>query len=213
MATAGIKICGIRTRDALDAAINGGASHVGLVFVDRSPRHVEPAAAAALAAHANGRVRVVGLFVDAEPGFVAQVAAQVPLDVMQFHGREDAGYVAAMKARNGSECWKAIGVRKRSDLSAAAAYRGIASHVLYDAKPPEGGLPGGTGLRIDWGMLRGAEHPIPWILAGGLDAANVAEAIHTTGAPFVDVSSGVESEPGVKDNAKIAAFCRAVHET
>lgn len=206
-----IKICGLREPRAVDAAIAARADFIGLVFFGKSPRNLEPAQAAALVAHAAGRANTVGLFVDPAPDFLAQVLAQVPLDRIQLHGRETPAQVAAIAARHGKPVWKAIGVRTRADVAAGDAFAGAAERVLFDAKPPEGAdLPGGNGLRIDWAVLRGVRPALPWMLAGGLDPANVAEAIMTTGAPAVDVSSGVESAPGVKDPAKIAAFCAAV---
>jgi phosphoribosylanthranilate isomerase len=206
-----IKICGINTADALDAAIAAGADFIGLVFFARSPRHVETAQAAALAARAAGRVGVVGLFVDAAPDFLASVVADVRLDHVQVHGSETPAQVAAIGARHGLPVWKALGVRTRADLALADSYAGAAARVLFDAKPPAGAdLPGGNGLRIDWAMLKGVRPALPWMLAGGLDPANVAEALAVTGAPAVDVSSGVESAPGAKDPARVFAFCNAV---
>ncbi|WP_408589926.1 phosphoribosylanthranilate isomerase [Novosphingobium sp.] len=211
MRTPLIKICGISTPDTLDAAVAARADYIGLVFFAKSPRNVDPALAAALANRAAGKVRVVGLFVDPQPAFLSEVLAQVPLDVLQLHGKEDAATLARIQAETGREVWKAIGVRKRADLAAAKTFIGAADRILYDAKPPEGAdLPGGTGLRIDWDLLRGVSHPLPWMLAGGLDPANVGKAIGLTGATAVDVSTGVESAPGIKDAGRIAAFCAAV---
>lgn len=210
MAAPLIKICGIRTIDALDAAIAARADFVGLVFFAKSPRHVEADVAAMLAARAAGRARLVGLFVDPAPDFLASTLATVRLDVIQLHGRETPEQVAAVAARHALPVWKALGVKKREDLALADRFAGAAERVLFDAKPPEGAdLPGGNGLRIDWAVLKGVRPALPWMLAGGLDPANVAEAIAVTGAPAVDVSSGVESAPGVKDPARIAAFCEA----
>lgn len=206
-----IKICGLSTTDSIDAALAAQATHIGLVFFPKSPRNVSIEQAAALALHARGRAKVVGLFVDPEDALLSSVRASVPLDILQLHGKEVPARVAQIRAAHGLEVWKAIGVRKTEDLDAAQPYVGAADSILYDAKPPEGSLlPGGTGLRIDWGLMQGWRHPLPWLLAGGLDPANVAEAMSITGATGVDVSSGVESAPGVKDHAKIAAFCRAV---
>lgn len=210
MAAPAIKICGINAAGALDAVLAARAEYIGLVFFAKSPRNVAPEQAAALATRAAGRTRIAGLFVDPEPGEVEAVLAQVPLDVIQLHGKEAPALCARIRSETGREVWKAIGVRKREDLSAAQAYAGAADLALYDAKPPEGApLPGGTGLRIDWSLLRGARHPLRWGLAGGLTPENVAEAVAVTGAALVDTSSGVESAPGIKDLAKIAAFCRA----
>lgn len=206
-----IKICGLDRAAAVDAAIGAGADFIGLVFFARSPRHVETQAAAALARHAAGRVQVVALMVDPAPDYLAEVLRTVPVDHLQLHGQESPAQVAAIARDHRISVWKALGVRKQADLAAADAYAGAATRVLFDAKPPEGAdLPGGNGLRIDWAILKGARPALPWMLAGGLDPDNVAEAIALTGAPAVDVSSGVESAPGVKDPGKIAAFCQAV---
>jgi len=210
MARIGIKICGISDRASLDAAIGAGADHIGLVFFAKSPRNVGIEQAAALADHAGGRTKIVGLFVDPDADFLNRLRQSVRLDVIQLHGKEAPEKVAQIQAAHGLPVWKAIGVRKTADLDAARQYQGV-SRILYDAKPPEGAdLPGGTGLRIDWSLMAGYRHAMPWILAGGLDPRNVSEAIHATGADFVDVSSGVESAPGVKDAARIAEFCKAV---
>ena len=205
-----IKICGISCPATLDAALAAGADYVGLVFFAHSPRHVAIDQAAALARQAGGRARVVGLFVDPAGDLLDSVCAAMPLDVIQLHGAEAPAAVAAIAQRHGSETWKAIGVRSRADLAAAAQYQGAAARVLFDAKPPEGAaLPGGTGLRIDWALFADYRPALPWGLAGGLNPGNVAEARATTGAALLDVSSGVESAPGVKDAGLIAAFCVA----
>jgi len=205
------KICGISTPDALDAALKGGASHVGFVFFAKSPRNVSPEQARALAQQVPDHVSKVGLFVDPDPGFVASALSVVPLDVLQLHGEESPAFAASLFSAHGKEIWKAIPVRTRADLGAGAKYRGAVQQLLYDAKPPRGAdLPGGNGLRFDWKLLDGHVHPLPWLLSGGLDAANVVEAVGVTGARAVDVSSGVESAPGLKDVDKIAAFLQAV---
>ena len=214
MGALSIKICGIKDNAALDAALSAGASHVGLVFIAKSPRHVSLDQAAALARRAAGKARVVGLFLDAPLDQLEAAQRAVGLDVIQLHGRETPALAAQVKTTSQLETWKAIGVRTRADLAAAQAYAGAVDRVLYDAKPPEGAdLPGGTGLRIDWRLLAGTNHLLPWILAGGLDPANVADAIAVTGADFIDVSSGVERERGIKDPARIAAFCAAARGT
>jgi phosphoribosylanthranilate isomerase len=205
------KICGLTTPETLDAAIAGGASHVGFVFFPKSPRNLSAEQAAALAWRVPQHVGKVGLFVDPDPSFVAYMLDQVPLDVIQLHGSETPEQAAALMAAHAVEVWKAVPVRTRADLEAGRAYRGAATRLLYDAKPPEGSvLPGGNGLRFDWGLLDGFDHGLPWALSGGLDAGNVREAIGITGARLVDVSSGVEREPGTKDVDKIAAFLQAV---
>jgi phosphoribosylanthranilate isomerase len=204
------KICGISTPEALDAAIAGGASHVGLNFVSKSPRFVTAEQAGALAKRAAGRVTIVGLFVEPDPHFIDAVRAEAKLDIIQLHGDEKPAFVSRIGMASGLEVWKAIPIKTSADLAEAQKYQGAASHILYDAKPPKGAdLPGGTGIRIDWTLLTGHVHSLPWILAGGLDAGNVAEAIRVTGATFVDVSSGVESATGIKDVDKIAAFLKA----
>ncbi len=204
------KICGLSTPETLDAAIAGGASHVGFVFFPKSPRNITPEQAGAFIKRAAGRVTCVGLFVDPDPEFVATVRQHVTLDIIQLHGDEHPALVSRLAMTNGLETWKAIPVKTAEDLKLAHKYRGSAHRVLYDAKAPKGtDVPGGTGMRFDWKLLEGYVHPLPWILAGGLDPRNVAGAVGTTGADFVDVSSGVESAPGVKDVDKIAAFLKA----
>jgi phosphoribosylanthranilate isomerase len=208
-----IKICGIKTPEALDAAITGGASHVGLVFFAKSPRDVSAEAAGALAARVAGRAKVVGLFVDPESAFIDAVRQHAKLDIIQLHGDERPAAVNMIRQRNGLETWKVIPIRTSADFAETQKYRGSANMVLYDAKAPEGAdLPGGNGMRFDWKLLQGASHPLPWGLAGGLTPHNVAEAIQISGAPLVDVSSGVESGPGIKDVDKITTFCQAVRD-
>ncbi|WP_380786443.1 phosphoribosylanthranilate isomerase [Sphingomonas sp. R86521] len=203
------KICGLSTTATLDAAIRHGASHVGFVFFPASPRHVTFAKAAELAANVPGHVAKVGVFVDPEDEMLEQAVASAALDVLQLH-KVTPARTAAIRAKFGIEIWVAVAVRTRGDLDVAQGFAGVADRILYDAKTPEGAaLPGGMGLRFDWELLRGFRHPLPWALSGGLDPVNVAEAIRRTGADLVDVSSGVESEPGIKDEAKIAAFLRA----
>lgn len=204
------KICGLSTPETLDAALKGGASHVGFVFFAKSPRNLTADAAAMLAARVPAHVKIVGLFVDPSADDIARVRQLVRLDVIQLHGSEPPETVARIRTTTGLKVWKAIPVRTARDLGAADRYRGAASLVLYDAKPPAGSnLPGGNGLRFDWELLRGHRHPLPWALSGGLDANNIADAVRITGAPLIDVSSGVESAPGVKDMDKIAAFLKA----
>jgi phosphoribosylanthranilate isomerase len=213
LATA-IKICGITTSAALDACLSAQATHVGLVFFPKSPRNIDIAAAAALATQASSKAKVVGLFVDPQADFIDAVRDTVRLDVIQLHGSEPPAFVSRCQMQHGLEVWKAIGVKTSADLAQAHKYVGAATRILYDAKPPaKSDLPGGTGLQIDWSIFAGVQHRVPWILAGGLTAGNVAEAMARTGADFVDTSSGVESAPGVKDVDKIAAFCKAARNT
>lgn len=204
------KICGLSTPDTLDAAVGDGASHVGFVFFPPSPRNVGFDLAAGLAARVPGHVARVGVFVDPDDALVDAAVAAGRLDAIQLH-KAMPERVAEIRARTGLEIWAAVAVKTRADLNAAAGYTGAADRILYDAKTPEGAaLPGGMGLRFDWSLLDGMRHPLPWALSGGLDAGNVREAIARTGARLVDVSSGVESAPGIKDSAKIAAFLKAV---
>lgn len=210
MTRATAKICGLSDTASLDAAIAGGASHAGFVFFPPSPRDIAPEQAAALIARVPRGIGRVGVFVDPDDALIDR-ALGAGIDAIQLHGAEPPERAAAIGARTGSEVWKAIAVRTRADLDAAARYRGAAARILYDAKPPKGAaLPGGLGLRFDWRLLDGFAHPLPWALSGGLDADNVAEAIGTTGARLVDVSSGVESAPGAKDVDKIARFLQSV---
>ncbi|MGF7147590.1 phosphoribosylanthranilate isomerase [Sphingomonas zeicaulis] len=203
------KICGLSTADSVGAAVRHGASHVGFVFFPKSPRHVNTERMQALAAFVPGHVSKVAVLVDPDDALLASVAPLV--DILQLHGSETPERVAAAARATGREVWKAVSVRTRADLATAPAWRGAAQRILYDAKPPAGAdLPGGLGLRFDWTLLSGFDHPLPWALSGGIDIDNVARAVSTTGARLVDISSGVETAPGVKDVDKIAAFLKAV---
>lgn len=199
------KICGLSTPETLDAAIAGGASHVGFVFFPPSPRHVSIDRARALAARVPGHVGRIGVFVDPDDALLDAVSPV--LDVVQLH-KTSPERAAAIAAR--VPVWAAVAVKTRADLAAAAAYRGAAQRILYDAKTPDDAvLPGGMGMRFDWALLQGFAHPLPWALSGGLDPINVTEAARITGATLIDVSSGVESAPGIKDVDKIASFLKA----
>ncbi|PZU11857.1 phosphoribosylanthranilate isomerase [Sphingomonas sp.] len=203
------KICGLSTPESVEAALHGGASWLGFVMFPRSPRNVSPDQAAALASAVPAGVGKAAVLVDPDDELVARAIA-AGMSLLQLHGHETPDRVAALRQRFSVEIWKAVPVRTRADLAGAAAYRGVADRILYDAKTPDGAaLPGGMGLRFDWALLRGHDHPLPWALSGGLDAGSVAEAVSVTGARIVDVSSGVESAPGVKDVDKIAAFLQA----
>lgn len=201
------KICGLSTPETVDAAVANGAAWLGFVFFPKSPRNVSPEQAAALVARAPDRIGKAAVLVDPDDALIAGVA-DAGVTALQLHGDESPERLAALR-RFGFELWKAIPVRTRADLDAARAYRGVADRILYDAKTPKGTLPGGMGLRFDWKLLEGFDHPLPWALSGGLDPDNLAEAAGVTGARLVDVSSGVESAPGVKDVDKIAAFLQA----
>jgi phosphoribosylanthranilate isomerase len=201
------KICGLSTPETLEAAIAGGASYVGLVHFPTSPRHVSFDQAAALRAQAAGRAQVVLLLVNPQPREVVAALEAVRPDAVQFHGNETSAYLATLKQHAPAQIWKAFGVRDAAALERSHAYAGAVHRILYDA--PAQALPGGTGTRFDWSLLTGRAHAADWGLAGGLSPENVAAAIRATGAPLVDVSSGVESAPGVKDVDKIAAFLKA----
>jgi phosphoribosylanthranilate isomerase len=207
------KICGINGPEAMRAAVDGGAACVGLVFYPPSPRYVTPAAAAALAALAPAPVVKVGLFVDIGDDVLADVLARVALDLVQLHGAETPERVRAIKAATGLPVMKAVRIAAADDVTAAKAYFGAADRLLFDAKaPPDlaGALPGGNALMFDWELLGGRRWPCQWMLSGGLDADNVAEAVAISGASAVDVSSGVEDNPGVKSVARIRRFLDAV---
>lgn len=204
------KICGLSTPETLDAAIAGGASHVGFVFFPPSPRHLDFDRAAQLGARVPKHVAKVGVFVDPDDETVERAILAAALDAVQLHNTEPAR-AAAIRARTGRETWAAVAVRTRADLERANAFAGAVGRILYDAKTPEGSvLPGGMGVRFDWTLLQGFRHPVPWALSGGLDPDNVVEAIGRTGASLVDVSSGVERAPGVKDAVRITQFLEAV---
>ncbi|WBX84764.1 phosphoribosylanthranilate isomerase [Sphingosinicella microcystinivorans] len=206
-----IKICGVRDRAAIDAAAAGQADYVGFVFFPKSPRNLSLDDAAGLAGAVPSGIRRIGLFVNADDEAIGAAVRAALLDGVQLHGDEGPERVAAVKARFGVEVWKAVPVATRADLAGARRYAGIADRVLFDAKtPPDAALPGGMGVRFDWRLLAGFDAGAPWGLAGGLDASTVGEALATTQAPLVDVSSGVEDAPGVKSPAKIRAFCEAV---
>ena len=204
------KICGLSTPETLDAAVHHGAAQVGFVFFPPSPRHLGFEQAAALATRVPDHVQKIGVFVDPDDALVDAAVASGRLDAVQLH-KTNPDRVAAIRARVRRPIWAAVAVKTAADLAGAAAFAGAADRLLYDAKTPDGAtLPGGMGLRFDWRLLQGHRHLLPWSLSGGLDPVNVAEAIRVTGATSVDVSSGVESAPGVKDVDKIAVFLKAV---
>ena len=207
------KICGVNAPDAVAAAVAGGAGYIGLVFYPPSPRYVTPGEAAALVADVPRGVARVGLFVDADDDALAATLAEVELDVVQFHGDESVAQVAAARQRFGVPVMKAIKVSCEADVEAAGAYARVADRLLFDARAPEGhpgALPGGNALAFDWRLIAGRRWPVPWMLSGGLDADNVAEAVAVSGASAVDASSGVEDRRGHKSAEKIAAFLAAV---
>ena len=210
MARTAIKICGISTAETLEAAISARADHIGLVFVEKSPRHVALEQAAELGARAAGRIGRIGLFLNADDAAIGDAITAAGLDALQLHGGETPERVAQIKARFGVAVWKALSIAKAKDVAQASAYAGIADLILFDAKTPGGTLPGGMGLRFDWSLLKHWAGACPWGLAGGLDAGNIRDAIIQTGTPLVDCSSGVEIAPGIKSAEKIATFCAAV---
>jgi phosphoribosylanthranilate isomerase len=195
----------------VDAAVEAGADMIGLVFFPRSPRNVTLSQAAALAARARGKARIVTLVVDADDALLKDITAKVDPDLIQAHGTESPERIAEIGRLTGKPVIKAIRVKDDADIAAAADFSRVASLILYDAKAPEtlgSHLPGGNGHAFDWGLLEGTSRPA-FMLAGGLTPENVAEAIRVTGAPVVDVSSGVETAPGVKDISLIRKFIEA----
>lgn len=202
-----VKICGLSNAQTIDAAIFGGATHIGLVHFAPSPRHLTLAKAAEMRAVVGPRAKVALLLVNAAPILIAEAIAAVQPDIIQFHGAETPDFMAQVKQQSGLEIWKAMGLKSRENLNDSAQYQGIVDRMLFDA--PAQALPGGNGTRFDWSLLQGHRHQMDWGIAGGLSPANVAQAITETRAPLVDVSSGVESEAGVKDVDKIAAFLKA----
>ena len=207
-----VKICGLSTAATLARAVADGAAYVGFVFYPPSPRSVDLATAGKLAQSVPAGVTRVALLVDPEDSFLDRLVAEVPADLLQLHGHESPERVAEIRTRTGRPVMKVIGIRDAGDLPQVASYEAVADQLLIDAKPPREGagyLPGGNALTFDWRLIAGRKWALPWLLAGGLTASNVAEAIRLTGARQVDVSSGVESAPGVKDLDKISAFIRA----
>lgn len=210
MADVAVKICGLRTPDQMRWAVEAGARYVGLVFFARSPRNVSLETAAALALEVPPGVAKVALVVDPDDALLDEIAGDVAIDMIQLHGRETPARVAAIRARYGLPVMKAVGIAGADDVARLDAYGAVADQLLVDAKPPKGApLPGGTGVPFDWGLLAGYRFPRPWMLAGGLSPQNVSAAVRLTGARQVDVSSGVETAPGVKDEARIRAFVAA----
>lgn len=209
-----VKICGHRVPASVSAAALHGASHVGFVFDPRSLRYLPPDQLAAVAAAAPPTVQRVGVYVDADDAFIDSTILLGNLNILQLHGRESIERVMTLRQRTGLQVWKAIGVRTAADITAAHAYVGSADLLLYDAKPTNmehGTANGGTGQRFDWDLLRQHPHRGPWGLAGGLDPVSVGEALRSVRPSLVDVSSGVESAPGVKSPELIHQFLKASH--
>jgi phosphoribosylanthranilate isomerase len=204
------KICGLTTPDTLDAALAGGAAFVGAVVFPKSPRHIEPLHAATLFDRARGRAKIVAVTVDPDDALLTEIALILKPDLIQLHGAETPARAEQVRTLTGAGIVKVLPVRTHEDFAEADAWEPFVDHLMFDAKPPEGSdLPGGVGARFDWTLLAGRAFRHPWFVAGGLTPDNVAQAIRVSGAPLVDVSSGVESAPGVKDPALIAAFLEA----
>ncbi len=205
-----VKICGLRTAADIHAAVDAGAAYGGFVFFAKSPRHVSIDQARELTRNAPEGLAKVALVVDADDVFLDRLLAECPFDMLQLHGHEPVARVGEIRARFGLPVMKAVGIAEAGDLDAAFEYSLVADQILIDAKPPkDAALPGGNGLAFDWQLVAQRRWLRPWMLAGGLNPSNVAQAIALTNARQVDVSSGVETAPGVKDAALIADFVRA----
>ncbi|KAB2873633.1 MAG: phosphoribosylanthranilate isomerase [Pseudorhodoplanes sp.] len=208
-----VKICGLKTPEALDASLAAGADMVGFVFFPPSPRNIGYEAARSLGARAEGRAIKVALTVDADDLTFERIVESLKPGMLQLHGQETPERVAVVRTRFGLPVMKALPVAERADLSPIRLYEKVADRLLFDARPPRGATrPGGLGRSFDWTLLKGLDPAVPFMLSGGLDAGNVAEALAITGAPGVDVSSGVERVPGEKDPDKIHIFVRAARE-
>ncbi|PPR10853.1 MAG: N-(5'-phosphoribosyl)anthranilate isomerase [Alphaproteobacteria bacterium MarineAlpha11_Bin1] len=207
------KICGVSTREAIDTAVIEGAAYLGFVFFPRSPRNVELEQAASLLQMVPNSVKSVALVVDPDDTFLDAISMNPGISMFQLHGDETPERAAEIKKRTGRSVIKAIKISEAVDLAMAMDYSNVVDMLLFDAKAPiamKDALPGGNAVSFDWAILSGKDWPVPWMLSGGLDPDNVAEAIRIGGAPAVDVSSGVESAPGVKDSGLIRAFLTAV---
>lgn len=206
-----VKICGLSMPETLDAALDHGAAFVGAVVFPKSPRHIDPLHATTLFERARGRAKIVAVTVDADDRLLTEISLILKPDLIQLHGHETPERAKQVRRLTGAGIIKALPVSTPADLQAADIWEGVADHLMFDARPPEGSdLPGGMGARFDWSMMQGRTYRRPWFLAGGLNPENAAQAAAISGAPMLDVSSGVESAPGVKDAARIAAFLQAV---
>jgi phosphoribosylanthranilate isomerase len=206
-----VKICGLTTADTLDAALDHGAAFVGAVFFARSPRDISPEDARPLFERARGRAGTVAVTVDADDDLLSRIGAHLRPDFVQMHGRETVARAADVRRLTGAGIIKVLPVSAPADLDAVGEWETYADHLMFDARPPAGSsLPGGVGASFDWAMMAGRSFRHDWFLAGGLTPENAAEAAAISGAPLLDVSSGVETAPGVKDAARIAAFLKAV---
>ncbi|MFQ6182210.1 phosphoribosylanthranilate isomerase [Sinorhizobium meliloti] len=206
-----VKICGLKTAEAVERAVALGASHVGFIFFPKSPRNIEPDDAGRLAARARGRAKIVAVTVDADNDGLDEIVSALAPDVLQLHGSETPERVLAIKALYGLPVMKALAVREASDLERIDSYMGIVDRFLLDAKPPAGSdLPGGNGISFDWRLLDALDGSVDYMLSGGLNASNIGDALALTGARAIDTSSGVESAPGIKDLTLMEAFFEAV---
>ncbi|CTQ56971.1 N-(5'-phosphoribosyl)anthranilate isomerase [Roseibium album] len=206
-----VKICGLSTEDTMEAALDAGADMVGLMFFPKSPRHVSLSQACKLADMARGKAEIVAVTVNMDLDGLSRIKELVNPDTFQFHGDETPEACAAAKVMQGTRVMKAVSVSEKADLEKAIYYSIVADSILFDAKPPAGSdLPGGNGVSYDWELLKDLDLKKPFMLSGGLDPSNVAEAIRLSGTKAVDVSSGVERDKGVKDNELIRAFMAAV---
>jgi phosphoribosylanthranilate isomerase len=206
-----IKICGLKTPEAVDHAVALGATHIGFIFFGKSPRYIEPADAGRLADRVRGRAKIVSVSVDADNDELDEIMAMIRPDILQLHGRESPDRVLTVKAVTGLPVWKALSISEAKDLERADDYDGIANRYLFDAKRPKNSeLPGGNGISFDWTLLAGLSERIDYMLSGGLDKDNVAEALRIAKPTGIDLSSGVESSPGVKSLQMMDEFFAAV---
>jgi phosphoribosylanthranilate isomerase len=207
------KICGLSTEEAVAAAVAGGAAYLGFVFYPPSPRAVTPQRSARLCETVPAGVMRVALFVDADDETIEAVLEAAPIDMLQFHGHENPERIVEARLRFGRPVMKVVAIAGPEDMTAVARYEDAADRLLFDAKPPRrpDALPGGNGLAFDWGLIAGRKWRLPWMLSGGLTAELLPEAVRISGAAVVDVSSGVESRPGIKDPDKIRAFLAVAH--
>lgn len=206
-----IKICGLKTAEAIDRALQRGATHIGFIFFEKSPRYIEPDVAGRLAEAARGKAKIVAVTVNPTNDDLDEIVSLLRPDMIQLHGDESPERVLTIKAVYGLPVMKAFSVRTSDDLQRVEAYIGIADRFLFDAKPPKGSeLPGGNGVSFDWSLLSWLDDSVEYMLSGGLNKDNIAEAMAITKAPGIDVSSGVESAPGIKDVAMIDRFFDAV---
>jgi phosphoribosylanthranilate isomerase len=206
-----IKICGLKTPEAVDHAVALGATHIGFIFFGKSPRHIEPADAGRLADRVRGRAKIVSVSVDADNDELDEIMAMIRPDILQLHGRENPDRVLTVKAVTGLPVWKALSISEAKDLERVDDYDGIANRYLFDAKRPKNSeLPGGNGVSFDWTLLAGLSERIDYMLSGGLDKDNVAEALRIAKPTGIDLSSGVESSPGVKSLQMMDEFFAAV---